>query len=24
MGWDSYGINTYHPAAFFFEDGKRA
>jgi peptide/nickel transport system substrate-binding protein len=24
MGWDSYGVNTYHPGAFYFEDGKRA
>ncbi len=24
IGWDTYGINTYHPAAFFYEGGKRA
>ena len=24
MGWDTYGINTYHPAAFFYEGGQRA
>ncbi len=24
IGWDTYGINTYHPAAFFFEGGQRA
>ena len=23
IGWDTYGINTYHPAAFFFEGGQR-
>jgi peptide/nickel transport system substrate-binding protein len=24
VGWDTYGINTYHPAAFFYEGGERA
>jgi len=24
FGWDTYGVNTYHPAAFFFEGGQRA
>jgi len=24
VGWDTYGINTYHPAAFFYEGGQRA
>lgn len=24
IGWDSYGLSTYHPAAFYFEGGKRA
>lgn len=24
IGWDSYGLSTYHPEAFFFEGGKRA
>ena len=24
IGWDSYGINTYHPAALFYEGGQRA
>ena len=23
IGWDTYGINTYHPAAFFYEGGQR-
>jgi len=24
IGWDTYGINSYHPAAFYFEGGQRA
>jgi peptide/nickel transport system substrate-binding protein len=24
IGWDTYGINTYHPAALFYEGGQRA
>ena len=24
IGWDSYGISTYHPEAFFYEGGERA
>jgi peptide/nickel transport system substrate-binding protein len=24
IGWDTYGINTYHTAAFYYEGGKRA
>jgi len=24
IGWDSYGVSTYHPEAFFYEGGKRA
>ncbi len=24
FGWDTYGVNTYHPCAFFYEGGKRA
>jgi peptide/nickel transport system substrate-binding protein len=24
IGWDSYGISTYHPEAFFYEGGQRA
>jgi len=24
IGWDSYGISTYHPEGFFYEGGKRA
>ncbi len=24
VGWDSYGISTYHPEAFFYEGGVRA
>ena len=24
IGWDTYGVNTYHPAAFFFVGGQRA
>ncbi|MBN1262411.1 MAG: hypothetical protein JXB35_17155 [Anaerolineae bacterium] len=24
FGWDTYGVNTYHPAAFFYEGGERA
>ena len=24
MGWDTYGINSYHPCAFFYEGGQRA
>ena len=24
IGWDTYGINTYHPCAFFYEGGERA
>lgn len=24
FGWDTYGVNTYHPAAIFFEGGQRA
>ncbi len=24
IGWDTYGVNTYHPAAFYFEGGQRA
>jgi hypothetical protein len=24
VGWDSYGISTYHPEAFFYEGGERA
>jgi len=24
IGWDSYGLSTYHPEAFFYEGGKRA
>jgi peptide/nickel transport system substrate-binding protein len=24
VGWDTYGINSYHPAAFFYEGGQRA
>ena len=24
IGWDSYGINTFHPAAFYYEGGERA
>lgn len=24
VGWDTYGISTYHPEAFFYEGGKRA
>jgi peptide/nickel transport system substrate-binding protein len=24
VGWDSYGINTYHPEAFYYEGGVRA
>jgi len=24
MGWDTYGISTYHPEAFFYKGGKRA
>jgi peptide/nickel transport system substrate-binding protein len=24
IGWDTYGISTYHPEAFFFEGGERA
>jgi peptide/nickel transport system substrate-binding protein len=23
VGWDTYGINTYHPAAFYYEGGQR-
>ncbi|MBL7183526.1 MAG: ABC transporter substrate-binding protein [Anaerolineae bacterium] len=23
MGWDTYGLSTYHPEAFFYEGGKR-
>jgi len=24
IGWDSYGISTYHPEAFYYEGGERA
>lgn len=24
MGWDTYGVSTYHPEAFYYEGGKRA
>jgi peptide/nickel transport system substrate-binding protein len=24
VGWDTYGISTYHPEAFFYEGGERA
>ncbi|MGA9349411.1 MAG: ABC transporter substrate-binding protein [Anaerolineae bacterium] len=24
IGWDTYGLSTYHPEAFFYEGGKRA
>jgi len=24
FGWDTYGVNTYHPCAFFYEGGQRA
>ncbi len=24
IGWDTYGINSYHPCAFYYEGGKRA
>jgi len=24
IGWDSYGLSTYHPEAFFYDGGKRA
>ena len=24
FGWDTYGVNTYHPAAIFYEGGERA
>ena len=24
IGWDTYGVNTFHPAAFFFIGGQRA
>jgi hypothetical protein len=24
VGWDSYGISTYHPEAFYYEGGQRA
>ncbi|NIV37727.1 MAG: hypothetical protein GWN58_52435, partial [Anaerolineae bacterium] len=24
VGWDTYGISTYHPEAFFYEGGQRA
>ncbi len=24
IGWDSYGLSTYHPEAFYYEGGKRA
>ncbi|MBN1873118.1 MAG: hypothetical protein JXA33_02735 [Anaerolineae bacterium] len=24
IGWDTYGINTYHPCAFYYEGGERA
>jgi peptide/nickel transport system substrate-binding protein len=24
MGWDTYGVSTYHPAAFYYEGGERA
>jgi peptide/nickel transport system substrate-binding protein len=24
IGWDTYGINSYHPCAFFYENGERA
>jgi peptide/nickel transport system substrate-binding protein len=24
VGWDSYGLSTYHPEAFYYEGGKRA
>lgn len=24
IGWDTYGINMYHPAAFYYEGGQRA
>jgi len=24
IGWDTYGINSYHPCAFFYEGGERA
>lgn len=24
IGWDSFGLNTYHPAGFFYEGGVRA
>ena len=24
IGWDTYGLSTYHPEAFYFEGGKRA
>jgi peptide/nickel transport system substrate-binding protein len=24
FGWDTYGINTYHPAAIYYEGGERA
>jgi len=24
IGWDSYGLSTYHPEAFYFEGGKHA
>jgi hypothetical protein len=24
IGWDTYGINSYHPCAFFYEGGQRA
>jgi hypothetical protein len=24
VGWDTYGIFTYHPEAFFYEGGQRA
>jgi hypothetical protein len=24
IGWDTYGLSTYHPEAFFYEGGVRA
>jgi peptide/nickel transport system substrate-binding protein len=24
IGWDSYGVSTYHPEAFYYEGGQRA
>jgi peptide/nickel transport system substrate-binding protein len=24
IGWDTYGVNQYHPAAFYYEGGERA